>query len=199
MQFLYCFSSGPYSFVPLLRQTTLRASQTSSRTRTDSLTGLHNRRALEDQGDYFMIAHPSFTVMMIDVDHFKFVNDKYGHDQGDAILSQISNLLGEHTPHNGVVGRYGGEEFMLLIPETNVSYVEQLAEDIRFSCATTRFLIHHEDYIHVTLSIGISSCESRTSISFMEVTKSADAALYEAKRRGRNQVFKATQTHFSAQ
>ncbi|WP_214749279.1 MULTISPECIES: GGDEF domain-containing protein [unclassified Exiguobacterium] len=166
---------------------------------TDSLTGLHNRRALEDQGDYFMIAHPSFTVMMIDVDHFKFVNDKYGHDQGDAILSQISNLLGEHTPHNGVVGRYGGEEFMLLIPETNVSYVEQLAEDIRFSCATTRFLIHHEDYIHVTLSIGISSCESRTSISFMEVTKSADAALYEAKRRGRNQVFKATQTHFSAQ
>ena len=166
---------------------------------TDSLTGLHNRRALEDQGDYFMIAHPSFTVMMIDVDHFKLVNDKYGHDQGDAILSQISNLLGEHTPHNGVVGRYGGEEFMLLIPETNVSYVEQLAEDIRASCATTRFIIHHEEYIHVTLSIGISSCESQASISFMEVTKSADAALYEAKRRGRNQVFQATRHHPSAQ
>ena len=158
---------------------------------TDSLTGLHNRRALEDQVDYFMIAHPSFTVMMIDIDHFKFVNDKYGHDQGDAILSQISDLLGEHTPQNGVVGRYGGEEFMLLLPETNVSYTIQLAEDIRASCASTRFPIQHEESIHITLSIGIASCESRTSVSFMEVTRSADAALYEAKRRGRNQVFKS--------
>ena len=166
---------------------------------TDSLTGLHNRRALEDQVDYFMIAHPSFTVMMIDIDHFKFVNDKYGHDQGDKILSQISDLLGEHTPHNGIVGRYGGEEFMLLIPETHISYTDQLAEDIRVSCASTRFHIHQEEYIHVTLSIGISSCDSRTSVSFMEVTRSADAALYEAKHRGRNQVFKATQTHSSAQ
>lgn len=60
--------------------------------------------------------------------------------KGDAILSQISNLLGEHTPSNAVVGRYGGEEFMLLIPETNVSYVERLAEDIRLSCATVAFL-----------------------------------------------------------
>lgn len=60
--------------------------------------------------------------------------------KGDAILSQISNLLREHTPSNAVVGRYGGEEFMLLIPETNVSYVERLAEDIRLSCATVAFL-----------------------------------------------------------
>jgi len=165
---------------------------------TDSLTGLNNRRVLENRVDYFKVHKSSFTVMMIDIDHFKLVNDQYGHDQGDKILSQISELLDYYTPQNGIVGRYGGEEFMILLPETDAQYIDKLAEIVRESSASKLYQVHQEEFIQITLSIGIFSCDPSSSISFSEVIKEADATLYEAKRRGRNQVYKAVQTHSSA-
>ncbi len=161
---------------------------------TDSLTGLSNRRVLEERVEYYTNHQSSFTVMMIDIDYFKLVNDQFGHDQGDKVLSQISELLDYYTPRNGMVGRYGGEEFMILLPETNAQYIEKLAENIRESSASKVFRVRQEEFIQITLSIGIFSCEPSSSITFLEVTKQADIALYEAKRRGRNQVYKAVQS-----
>lgn len=158
---------------------------------TDSLTGLNNRRVLEECVAHFMNNHSSFTMMMIDIDHFKLINDQYGHDQGDKALAQISQLLHDYTPQNGVIGRYGGEEFMILLPEVNAQYIDHLAENIRESSAAKLYQINQEVFIHITLSIGVFSCTPSSHMSFSEVTKQADTALYEAKKRGRNQVCKA--------
>ena len=154
----------------------------------DALTGLYNRRRLDEKlADCVQIGKRSgrgFSILVLDADHFKRVNDTYGHGTGDAVLQQLAQLLTEHTRTTDFVARYGGEEFVVLLPET-AHHEEALtvAEKIRAA-------VEHATFPQVgrlTVSMGISLWSPKDSTS-SDVFKRADEALYLAKSCGRNQV-----------
>ncbi len=148
----------------------------------DELTGLPNRyRTLEQMNDMEMSGKP-WTLLVIDVDHFKQLNDTYGHLAGDAALRHIGQTLERHRPSSGFVGRYGGEEFLLVI-EGNEE-MAKVAEDIVHTVRHTMFEFQGER-IPMTVSVGVAVAGHEPS---MVVFERADAALYEAKRNGRDQV-----------
>lgn len=162
----------------------------------DPLTGCFNRRYLHEQLlDSEMSRaqryHLSLTVIMCDLDHFKHVNDSYGHQGGDAVLQRFSRMLQDMTrTHIDSVVRYGGEEFLLVLPETNLLEGTQLAERLRvaFAADTTAEATH---VIQATASFGVASIDfehATESITLMSLISSADAMLYDAKKAGRNQV-----------
>ena len=162
----------------------------------DPLTGCFNRRYLHEQLlDSEMSRaqryHLSLTVIMCDLDHFKRVNDSYGHQGGDAVLQRFSRMLQDMTrTHIDSVVRYGGEEFLLVLPETNLLEGTQLAERLRvaFAAEATSDATH---VIQATASFGVASIDfARTTdpITLSSLISSADAMLYDAKNAGRNQV-----------
>lgn len=153
---------------------------------TDDLTQLNNRRKLRRMLCQFEESNTSFTVLIFDIDSFKQINDTYGHEAGDSIIQQMGNLLTEYCPKSGTLGRYGGEEFLLLLPRFDVKKTIHLAETIRSASASTLFRINPVNTAQVTLSIGVSWYEG--SCSRADVIHQADLALYEAKKRGKNQV-----------
>ncbi|WP_214693651.1 diguanylate cyclase [Exiguobacterium sp. s160] len=152
------------------------------RATVDELTGLPNRyRTLEQMNELEMSGKP-WTLLVIDVDHFKQLNDTYGHLAGDAALRHIGQTLERHCPSGGFVGRYGGEEFLLVIEgnERAKEMAESLVETVRhttFEC--------QGEVIPMTVSIGAAVAEHEPS---MVVFERADEALYDAKRNGRDQV-----------
>lgn len=165
----------------------------------DILTGLYNRRKLEESLQHLMKTRASFSILMLDVDHFKRINDVYGHDQGDAILRQISGLIRKHCPDPFIVGRYGGEEFIIICPDAEMTISYNLAELVREASAIHDYQITGEQSVRVTVSIGVAyhtqvSIES-TGKSLLDIMQGADQALYEAKRRGRNRVWHQPVTH----
>ncbi|MGJ0486860.1 MAG: diguanylate cyclase [Methylomicrobium sp.] len=153
---------------------------------TDSLTGIANRRSLNRAFEKEIARadryHSKFAAVMIDVDHFKAINDNFGHHAGDQVLTAIANLLGETIRANDLVGRWGGEEFLILCPETDQYGAMQLAETIRQKIQSHDFALS----ISITASLGVAEyCESQ---SLEELIKIVDAALYDAKKAGRNLV-----------
>jgi diguanylate cyclase (GGDEF)-like protein len=153
---------------------------------TDALTGLLNRRYLQERLTEEIIrsnrhGYP-MSFMMIDVDHFKSYNDTYGHPEGDKALKTVGHVLKETLRGADVAARYGGEEFSILLPQTNSDEAQAIAERIRRGIEETDF-----GHRKVTVSMGIASC-SLVLNSSDEVISAADKALYEAKRRGRNNV-----------
>jgi len=128
---------------------------------------------------------------MLDVDHFKRINDVYGHDQGDAILRQISGLIQNHCPDSVIVARYGGEEFIIICPNIQLPRSYDLAEVIRSASAIYDYQIKNEHSVQITVSIGVAYHEQshNKKESLQDVVQDADRALYEAKRRGRNRVW----------
>ncbi len=153
---------------------------------TDELTGLDNRRRLFDMLEreifHARIKGNSLTMMMLDIDHFKNVNDTYGHLTGDMILRQLGKILKENTYPLDVVGRYGGEEFVILMPDTSQLKAVQAAEKLLKIIDECNWDVEGES-ISVTVSIGIASIDSADS---HELIKRADNALYRAKKQGRN-------------
>ncbi|WP_215143927.1 GGDEF domain-containing protein [Exiguobacterium qingdaonense] len=148
----------------------------------DELTGLPNRyRTLEHMNDLEMSGKP-WSLLVIDVDHFKQLNDTYGHLAGDAALRQIGQTLERSCPPSGFVGRYGGEEFLLVIEGSEG--MEKVAEDIVQTVRHTTFTFQDE-VIPMTVSIGAAVAGHEPS---MVVFERADEALYVAKRNGRDQV-----------
>jgi len=156
----------------------------------DALTSLNNRRAFFEQGNrVFKQAirfQRSVSVIMIDVDHFKNINDNYGHSAGDHVLRVISNLLQTTIREIDILARIGGEEFALILPETNIDDAHQLAERIREKISDEK-IIYKDETLHITSSLGISSC-TVTNQSLEDMLIKADDALYIAKKKGRNQV-----------
>jgi diguanylate cyclase (GGDEF)-like protein len=153
---------------------------------TDALTGLLNRRYLEERLTEEIKrsnrhGYP-MSFMMIDVDSFKSFNDSFGHPEGDKVLKIVGNILRETLRGADVAARYGGEEFSILLPQTTSEEAHTIAERIRSR-------IEENDFIHrkVTVSIGIASCSLELN-SAADLIAAADKALYEAKRRGRNNV-----------
>nr|CRH05259.1 Putative response regulator receiver modulated diguanylate cyclase [Candidatus Magnetococcus massalia] len=154
----------------------------------DFLTGLHNRRYLFETGHQlfssFQRGQISLAAVMLDIDHFKKVNDTYGHDAGDEVLKAISQLLKEHVRETDVVARMGGEEFCMLMVNLDRKAVSDVLERLRASIEKTQVEVG-EQTLQVTVSIG---CSSKKVDSLDSLVSMADRALYHAKKSGRNRV-----------
>jgi diguanylate cyclase (GGDEF)-like protein len=154
---------------------------------TDQLTGLFNRRYFDD---HFQLEckkalryASKLCVVMIDIDHFKAVNDRFGHQVGDLVLKEFSNLLKNRTRTTDILSRWGGEEFIILLPATSVSNGGIIAEKMRAAVAETMF----EKIGHMTASFGVSEVKLNETLD-QESILNADKALYQSKTNGRNQV-----------
>lgn len=156
--------------------------------RTDTLTGLANRRALLERLDEQAAVAPrehGFAVAMIDVDHFKRVNDSLGHAAGDAVLRALGAILLAQAPPLALVGRWGGEEFLLIVPDAANIDIGTVCERIRADCEAA-VTGHNGRQIRITVSIGIALHDR--ALSFEDTLRDADRALYAAKSCGRNRV-----------
>ena len=151
----------------------------------DSLTGLYNRRSLEQEAKIrnraFEEKNVSYAVLMADIDFFKQYNDALGHLAGDEALKSIAGTIKNAVRTQDKVFRYGGEEFLIVLPETSPEKARQIAERIRHA-------VCRDLELPLTLSIGIGHCPQNAA-SFWEVVKAADTALYQAKNKGRNSVY----------
>ena len=158
---------------------------------TDSLTGLYNRHFLDAHLNNMVNSSinnkKSFSVMILDMDHFKAVNDTYGHDAGDEILKALTKRIIDSIRSSDLAARIGGEEFMVLLPETNIADAYILADRIRAKIGTTPFVVSHEIELTKTISIGIAEL-NLSGDNAAAMIKRADNALYEAKNTGRNKV-----------
>jgi diguanylate cyclase (GGDEF)-like protein len=197
----------PAEFVPLARAFNAMAAQLSEREREllasndrltviasiDMLSGLANRRGFQSRLDFeWMKAqqHDSeLSLMMIDVDHFKLFNDTYGHPEGDVCLSRIGQALAAIAAETlGFAGRYGGEEFCLLLPNTNAGRALEIGETVRAAVQDLALPHCTSGYQTVTVSIGVASTKPNDVQRPGDLIEAADAALYAAKHRGRNAV-----------
>ncbi len=158
---------------------------------TDKLTGLYNRVKLETEMERVMQEFQRYNipccVVLVDIDHFKAVNDEYGHLVGDEVLVKVASILRKYTRATDIVGRWGGEEFLIIAPNTTIEQAAVLAENLRY-------IIERENFAEVgkkTISIGVSCFKEGLSIG--DVIEQADKALYEAKKTGRNKVVLATE------
>jgi diguanylate cyclase (GGDEF)-like protein len=157
----------------------------------DTLTNVHNRRYFDERigaetKKSFLSGTP-LSLVMVDIDYFKNVNDTYGHTQGDKVLCKVASLLKSSVRKDDTVARYGGEEFVLILPGAKLEVVSIIAERIRRLVETTPFEVG-QTQIHLTISLGISNLPSHRARSEEELVKMADHALYNAKRGGRNRV-----------
>lgn len=154
--------------------------------RTDGLSKLNNREFWEasvyTEYERHRRSGSPMSLIMIDIDHFKEVNDKYGHVAGDQVIRDLSELLSESVREADVVGRYGGEEFGLLLPDTDIKGAMQLAERLRISVQT---LMVKPYEIRCTISLGVAEADTEVK-KYRQLIERADKALYLAKRNGRN-------------
>ncbi len=157
---------------------------------TDALTGLRNRRSFFELAEReFDRAHRynrPLVALMLDIDHFKRVNDTYGHAVGDEVLHAVAQYCQQNIREIDILGRYGGEEFAVILPETELPVAYQVAERLRESIALYRIPVTG-GVLSVTASLGLSQATEATE-TLAEVIGRADAALYAAKQAGRNQV-----------
>ena len=156
--------------------------------RTDALTGLPNRREMQERMTAAISVGHRHTqptaVLMVDVDHFKAVNDTYGHDGGDAVLRAVASRLESACRTEDSAGRWGGEEFVVVAPLTNLASAAMLAERIRTDIADMTVRVGEGPALKVTVSVGVAAGHAGVA----PLLADADAALYEAKRSGRNRV-----------
>jgi diguanylate cyclase (GGDEF)-like protein len=158
---------------------------------TDALTGLANRGAiferLEREARRSVADGQALGVMMVDVDHFKSVNDTYGHAAGDAVLKEVSRRLRDSVRPGDSVGRYGGEELLVVVPDCDQTGLWLTAERLRTAVESAPVLTQ-VGAIRVTVSVGAAVGEFRQAANVANLVSSADEALYRAKRSGRNRV-----------
>ncbi|HEY8947669.1 MAG TPA: PleD family two-component system response regulator [Rhizomicrobium sp.] len=162
---------------------------------TDQLTGLHNRRYMARHLDNLILSaqksNKPLSFLIMDVDHFKSVNDTHGHDAGDEVLREFANRISANIRGIDLACRYGGEEFVVAMPDTDVDFAYAIAERLRKSVETTPFEIGRAPgSLNVTISIGIAVSHAEDD-NAEKLLHRADQALYRAKREGRNRVIKA--------
>ena len=174
-----------------LRDSTLR----------DPMTGLHNRRFLEEYVETLVASvqrkRTHATIMMLDLDYFKMVNDTHGHDAGDAVLKALSGILRQAVRASDLVIRYGGEEFMVILLDAEGEAAEKVAENIRVAVENLKVQIAGV-VLQKTISIGLSDFPT-DSDTFWQAVKFADIALYQAKERGRNRIVRFNPSMWSDQ
>jgi len=155
----------------------------------DFLTKLASRRALDEElkkaEEAYRRYKIDYSVCFVDIDHFKSINDTYGHDAGDIVLSALGKILKRFTRDVDFVGRYGGEEFLIILPSTGLESAIEFAKKIKDIIANFKFMYKNER-IDVKVSIGVS--ERKANKSSQDTIKNADNMLYKAKKEGRNRV-----------
>jgi diguanylate cyclase (GGDEF)-like protein len=160
--------------------------------RTDALTGIHNRRSIMDLLDREVartIRHgPPLSVVLLDLDHFKNINDTWGHPTGDRVLQAAAQIMRDTIRQSDVVGRYGGEEFMILLPETALKGACTLIERCREQLERTVIISDSGENVRVSASFGLACNQELEGFSAEVLIKAADEALYRAKEGGRNRV-----------
>lgn len=168
-----------------------RARQLDAQISKDSLTGLLKHASIKDALEIELVRArrtlDPVTVVMLDLDHFKAVNDGYGHGVGDVVISAIATLLRQRLRQSDIVGRYGGEEFVAVLPACDAKDAKIVIDDIRRRFASVRFT-HEGKTFSCTISAGIASSGPEAERSGAELLVAADTALYAAKRGGRDQV-----------
>jgi diguanylate cyclase len=157
---------------------------------TDPLTGLSNRRhyemLFEREHDRCRRHHSALTLGMIDLDHFKRVNDTYGHEFGDRVLQFTAEILQRPLRHSDILGRFGGEEFILILPDTDIAQAQAVAERMRLSLEQDA-LVKDSTAVTVTATFALTQVRAEDA-DIQECIRRADHALYEGKRAGRNRV-----------
>ena len=157
--------------------------------RIDSLTQLPNRAAFDERLNEFLKrldrTSEVFSLLLLDIDHFKKVNDTYGHVNGDRILKGVATKIKANIRTNDIPARYGGEEFAVLLPNTNLQTAESVADRMRQDIAKTIFKLDNND-IRVTISGGLAECCK--GLSAEKLIGNADQALYKSKGEGRNRI-----------
>lgn len=165
---------------------------------TDFLTGMLNRRAFFAQGEkQFCIAQRyrrQLTLILMDVDHFKAVNDQHGHQAGDQVLRVVADLCRQYRRKVDLLARYGGEEFLLLLPEIDLSQGLAVAEKLRSSIDACHFQLDDGEVVNVTASFGVVAFDCDENLE--SLIERADQALYQAKNGGRNTVVASPQSKF---
>jgi diguanylate cyclase (GGDEF)-like protein len=167
----------------------------------DSLTGLLSRHAFFDNANiYVSLArreHKPFAVMIIDLDHFKSINDRYGHPAGDAVLKLFADITNSVARRSDIVGRLGGEEFAIVLPSTTTAEALEFSE--RLHAAINKAVLKFNDIaIRYTVSIGLTEFGTDSKDSIDDLLARADLALYQAKHSGRNQTAAFNPQHTQA-
>jgi len=157
----------------------------------DTLTGLVNRRVLTTRLETEVKQQEEearqLSLLIFDLDLFKRINDGYGHHAGDVVLQAFADILREHSRPQALVGRYGGEEFLAILPDCTLSEATEMAEEIRQACHLLTVYIQEDDFrIEFTTSIGVANWRPEESAE--ELIKRVDQGLYQAKAAGRDMV-----------
>lgn len=187
---LYLFGSALFNFgfMVLLTQRLLLKLKRASR--RDALTGLENRGAIDatvqHQWAQSSRGAAGFALLLIDVDHFKRINDAHGHAVGDQVLEHVASVIAAQARQADSVGRYGGDEFIIVAPQSTLAGAAQAAERLRMAMEAEPIHARASD-LRVTLSIGVAATTSE-DVAVADVLARADRALYRAKAKGRNRV-----------
>ena len=186
------FLTKPISDAHLIAAVQVRAArsrQLNDLMARDSLTGLYKHARIKEELDIETARSrrngTSFSVAMVDIDHFKSINDTYGHVTGDRVIKALAHLLKQRLRITDSIGRYGGEEFLVILPDSSASEAKELMEDIRHRFGSLCFR-HDGREFAVTFSAGVAGAD--VFIDADQLLEAADSALYAAKHRGRNQV-----------
>ena len=166
-------------------------SQTEQMAITDALTGVYNRRfitrLIEQELDRSRRYHTLTSLVMMDIDFFKHINDTYGHQAGDQVLAAVAALVQRTLRLTDTLGRFGGEEFLLLLPETNLDLAIQAADRVRRKVYAAD-IETSAGLVNVTVSMGVATYNPAENDDLDAVVRHADQAMYQAKQNGRNQV-----------
>ena len=168
-----------------------RARQLTDQITRDSLTGLLKHASIKESAETEILRsrrnNKPVALAMLDIDHFKSVNDTHGHATGDVVIKSIATLLRQRMRQSDIVGRYGGEEFVIVLPECNIESARLILEDVRARFAALQFS-HEGQTFNCTLSAGLACSEQYPDMNAAELLVIADQALYAAKRGGRDQI-----------
>ena len=175
-----------FLFEILLSQWRIREATIATLSRIDPLTNVMNRRSIANQLEQLHQQRKAlYSVVLLDLDHFKHINDNYGHDMGDQVLIQVAECLAQHVREQDMIGRFGGEEFILLLPNTTTEQAQHVAERCRIALTELNFVYEQQPF-SISASFGISS--SQNASEPQQLIRQADQALYAVKTAGRNQV-----------
>lgn len=158
----------------------------------DSLTGILNRRAIletaEDELERAHREHSSLSILMCDLDHLKSINDRFGHAAGDQALKLAIDSVVKNLRQYDHVGRWGGDEFLIILPNTEMDEAYQIAERLRLTIERVEMDLEGKDELGLRMSLGVTSTSRQNNLNLDMLVKQADVALYLAKNNGKNQV-----------